>query len=100
LSSNYKPQTGRAAALINASFPAYYTQGCVLNVAIHVSNSIGPMDPADPSCFEGVMAVDGSAFTATASGVIAPNELPSSMLIDVWTMNERRELSHAVDGVK
>ncbi len=92
-----KPSAGPAAGEIARTFPAYYS-------GIHRSiYRVEDVAALEGYCLFYPFPADGASFIATASGVIAPGIVVTSTDpedIDMWSINDSRQLSHEREGVK
>lgn len=89
------PSVPAMKAAIEAKYPTYYdinTSGIVLNTLTTTASTY---------CLPSSIPPDGSFYTATATGAIAPGidiQTATASETDQWTMNHRRELSNVRDG--
>lgn len=80
-------------------FPSYYAEE---EIAVFMREGLAPNSGF---CLKGAVKVSPApqTYRMTASGVIAPGipiDSPNAAETDQWAMNEMRQLSHVVDGMK
>lgn len=92
------PATGTTAGTyLNSVYTAYYNETTSLHSS--VIEAQGSRKPQ--ACEAGDINAEGTKFTARAVGAISPlAALGQKAELDIWTMNEKREISNTTDGVK
>ena len=92
--STNKQPSGAVSTALNITFPTYYSSSTTVLV------STSPLKPT--VCSEGKFSDNnGSSFTASATGVIAPGANPGTAGdLDRWTIDNNRKLTNVNDGVK